>query len=73
MQEIEEALDTKAQKYVSEIKVTICKDPQDNFLIELAEEANADFIISGDKLVLDIKEYKNTKIVSPKEFIQLLK
>ncbi len=70
LQEIEDALDTKSQKYIPKIKVTICKDPQDNFLLELAEKANADFIISGDKLVLDIKLYKNTKIISPKEFIK---
>lgn len=73
LQEIEEALDTKSDKYVPHGKVTICKDPQDNFLLELAEEAKADFIISGDKLVLEIKEYKKTKIISPKEFIKLLK
>ena len=73
LQEIEEALEAKSEKYVPHVTVTVCKDPQDNFLLELAEESNANFIISGDKLVLALQEYKNTKIISPKEFIQLLK
>lgn len=72
LQEIEDALDAKSQKYVPKTKVTMCKDPQDDFLLELAEEANADYIISGDKFVLDIKQYKNTKIISPKDFIKIL-
>lgn len=73
LQQIEEALDTKSHKYVPHKKVALCKDPQDNFLLELAEESHADYIISGDKLVLDMRQYKNTKIISPKEFIILLK
>ena len=72
MNKIIEALDTYSQKYIPTQKVTLCKDPQDNFLLELADEAKADYLVSGNKLVLALKEYKNTKIISPREFFDQL-
>lgn len=72
LQTIEESLDTNTEKYIPKKKLYICKDPQDNFLLELAEEARADYLISGDKLVLKLKHYGKTKIISPKEFLVLL-
>lgn len=72
IQIIEEALDAKTEKYNPRKKLFICKDPTDNFLLELAEDAQADYIISGDKLVLTLGHYKKTKIISPKNFLRLL-
>jgi len=45
------------------------KDPEDNKILECALEAKASFVISGDKHLLEIKEYKGIKIISPKEFL----
>ncbi len=45
------------------------KDPSDNKIIECALEAKTSFIISGDKHLLEIKECRGIKIVSPKEFL----
>jgi len=50
-------------------KVDVCEDPDDNMLFECAAEAGAEYIISGDKAVLAVKEYLGTKVVSPQEFI----
>lgn len=72
IQNVEEALDTKTKKYIPKKKLFICKDPTDNFLLELALEAQANYIISGDKLVLKLKQYNKTKIISPKNFLKLL-
>lgn len=47
------------------------KDSSDNKIIECALEAKASFVISGDKHLLEIKEYKEVKIISPKEFLSL--
>lgn len=69
---IEETLDVNTEKYVPKRKLFICKDPTDNFLLELALEARADYLISGDKLVLKLKHYNKTKILSPKDFLKLL-
>jgi len=49
------------------------KDPKDNKILECALEAQASFIISGDKHLLEIKEYKGIKIISPKELLNEIK
>jgi predicted nucleic acid-binding protein len=50
------------------------KDPSDNKILECALEAKASFVISGDRHLLEIKEYDGIKIVSPREiFIPNLK
>lgn len=72
IQNIEEALDTKTEKYISKKKLFICKDTTDNFLLELALEAQANYLISGDKLVLKLRQHNKTKILSPKDFLKLL-
>lgn len=47
------------------------KDPKDNKIIECALGAKAPFIISGDKHLLEIKEYRGIRIISPKEFLSI--
>lgn len=46
--------------------------PQDNKILEAAQEAKADYIISGDKKhLLSLKKFKNIEIISAKEFLDL--
>ena len=54
-------------------KLDIIKnDPDDNVVLETAVQGNADYIISGDEHLLILKEFKGIKIISPKEFLDLL-
>lgn len=46
----------------------ICRDPKDDFLLALAKESKANYLITGDKDLLYIKIYGHTKIVTAKEF-----
>jgi len=46
----------------------ICKDPTDDKFIDCALAAGAD-IVSGDKHLLELKEYKGVKIYSAREFL----
>ena len=48
----------------------IKKDPKDNKIIDCAVECNADFIITGDKYLLSLKQFGTIKIFSPKEFLE---
>ena len=45
----------------------IIEDPFDNLFLELASEKKAHLIISGDKHLLDLKEYNHIQIVTPSE------
>ena len=51
-------------------KLNVCADPYDNILFECALAGRADYIVSGDKAVLSVREYKGIKVVSPGEFIR---
>ena len=51
---------------------SICRDPKDNFLLGLSEQENVDYLISGDKDLLVLENYKSTKIVSISEFEHVL-
>lgn len=48
------------------------EDPDDDKFIAAAIEGQADYIISGDKPLLNIKEYHGVKIISPADFISKL-
>jgi len=50
-------------------KVVICRDPNDNKFLELAKAIQADYIISGDKDLLDLSEFEGVRIVKPSEFL----
>ncbi|HHT9124976.1 MAG TPA: putative toxin-antitoxin system toxin component, PIN family [Candidatus Brocadiia bacterium] len=48
-------------------------DPEDNKIVECAVEAEANYIVSGDKHLLNLKKYKDIKIVSPADFLKAFK
>jgi putative PIN family toxin of toxin-antitoxin system len=54
------------------VQIAVSRDVDDNKFIETATIGKADYIMSGDKDLLDVKQYKNIKIIKPAEFLQLL-
>jgi putative PIN family toxin of toxin-antitoxin system len=52
--------------------VDICRDPKDNFLLALAKDGNADYLITGDDDLLVLKEFERTKIVTLSDFEAVL-
>jgi putative PIN family toxin of toxin-antitoxin system len=54
------------------LKVVV-NDPDDDKFIECAVELGAEYIISGDKDLLSIKQFGNIKILSPKQFLEEFK
>lgn len=54
-----------------EIHVSLIpEDPSDNKILACAQAADASFIISGDKHLLQLKKFRNIPILSPKEFLK---
>ncbi len=51
--------------------VTACRDAADDKFLELALNGNADFIISGDKDLLSMKAFKETRILTPAGFLNI--
>lgn len=64
----------KAASFVqvkSRVKV-IEEHPADNKFLECALAAKANYLISGDKHVLKVLSYKQTKILSVNDFLKLI-
>ena len=51
---------------------TLCKDPKDNFLLDLIEASDAHVLVTGDKELLKLNPFKSTQILTPKKFEQFL-
>ncbi len=52
-------------------KVKVIKDdPDDDVMIETALVGGADYIVSGDTHLLNLKEFAGIKILTAKEFLQ---
>ena len=51
----------------------INNDLDDNIIINTAYDGNADYIVSGDKDIKDLKNFKKIKIVSVDEMLKILK
>ncbi|GHT36382.1 PIN domain-containing protein [Bacteroidia bacterium] len=49
---------------------TQCRDAKDNFLLELAIDGKADYLITGDNDLLTLKAVGKTKIVKMNEFLK---
>jgi predicted nucleic acid-binding protein len=54
---------------VSESLKVIKADPADNRVLECAIAAGVDFIISGDKHLLDLKKFRDIEIMTPEDFL----
>jgi predicted nucleic acid-binding protein len=46
-----------------------CRDPNDDMFLECATRANADLLIAGDKDLLVLGSYNDTRILSPAEYL----
>lgn len=66
--ELIELLETIAEKVEIEPKHFISRDPKDNFLLDLIDYSNADFLVTGDKDLLDLNPFKTAQILKPSEF-----
>ncbi len=50
----------------------IREDPDDDKFIECAVELRADYIVTGDKALLDFKEYMGIQILTAREFLNFV-
>ena len=49
-----------------------CRDKTDNKYLECAVAAKADYVISGDIHLRELKEYRGIKIVNPAEYLEIV-
>jgi uncharacterized protein len=53
--------------------VKVCRDTKDNFLLALSKDGKADYLITGDKDLLDIAKFGKTEILTISKFLEEMK
>jgi len=64
-------LERTGQVYNVSVRINACRDPKDNKFLELAVEAEASCIITGDKDLLVLHPFQNIPILSAADFLKL--
>jgi len=68
---MEELILSISQVVEPRIKIKFIKeDPDDDRILECAVEGKADFIVTGDRHLLQIEEFRGIKITSARVFIE---
>jgi uncharacterized protein len=52
-------------------KTNTCRDSKDNFLLSLSKDGKADFLLTGDEDLLELKNFGSTRIIRWSEFIKI--
>ena len=71
--ELLELIETIAKKVIIRPTHFINRDPKDNFLLDLIDFSKADYLVTGDKDLLEHNPFKTANILSPTEFEKELK
>ncbi len=73
-QEDTESLIETIQEYADFVEVNsrvkFCRDAKDDFLLSLSKDSSADYLITGDKDLLDVKKFESTKIITMTQFLK---
>lgn len=51
-------------------EVSFCRDPKDDFLLALAKDGKADYLLTGDKDLLELDTFEKTKIITITNFFK---
>lgn len=69
IEEILETIDEYADFVKVKSKIELCRDPKDNFLLSLSADGKADYLLTGDKDLLDLVNFGKTEILTISQFL----
>jgi len=67
-----ELLEESSENVVLKTKIDLCRDLKDNYLLSLAIDSNADFLITGDNDLLVLNEIEKTSIIKFTDFEKMI-
>ena len=50
-------------------KVKVCRDPDEDMVIEAALAGMAEYVVTGDKDLLTLKEFESVRFITPRTFL----
>lgn len=65
-------LSLRGELVMSEVTVSVCRDPEDNMVIEAALAGNATVVVTGDEDLLILRQYEGIEFVTPRAFLARL-
>ncbi|MDD8031100.1 MAG: putative toxin-antitoxin system toxin component, PIN family [Acidobacteriota bacterium] len=73
--EIKSLIEAEVVPFLEPVRIktklqVVSKDPSDDKFLELAVDGKADFLVSGDKHLLELRSYQGTKIIPVAEFLR---
>ncbi|REL37800.1 putative toxin-antitoxin system toxin component, PIN family [Rhodohalobacter sp. SW132] len=72
LEDLLEAIDEVAEFVNVTSEISVCRDPKDNFLLSLAVDGKADYLLTGDKDLLVLKKIGNTEIKTISDFFDVI-
>jgi len=72
LEDLLETIDEVAEFVNVTSKITKCRDPKDDFLLSLAVDGKADYLLTGDKDLLVLKKIAHTEIKTITEFLDMI-
>jgi predicted nucleic acid-binding protein len=64
---LEDAIEVSVRGAVHDV----CRDPQDDMILECALNADASIIVTGDKDLLVVLQYRNIRIMTARQYVEL--
>lgn len=71
-QVIQEIRDQAILVSAVELPEKVAQDPEDDKFLACAVAGGADYVVSGDRLLLEVDQYRGIPVVSPRAFLSLL-
>jgi putative PIN family toxin of toxin-antitoxin system len=62
----------RGEPVVPQHRITACRDPKDNVMLEVAVAGEADYIVTGDNDLLVLHPFEGIPIIGPAEFLKAL-
>jgi len=62
----------RGELVVPQRRITVCRDPKDDIVLEVAVAGQADFIVTGDNDLLVLHPFEGIPIVGSAEFLKTL-
>jgi len=68
-----ELLDESSEVVELKTKTNLCRDPKDNYLVSLAIDSEADFLVTGDNDLIDLYKIGETRVIRYSDFEKIVK
>jgi putative PIN family toxin of toxin-antitoxin system len=53
-------------------RLSVTGDPEDDYVLATGRLAQADYLVTGDRRLLELGQFEGMKIVTPRQFVEIL-